>query len=701
MAPALIARTKAVAEIRTNPLEPPPWRGEDPDVDEKLARMRAQGAAESRKLTDAIAESKQLSLRLRNAKRAIRDEHQRSVLLRERMNLILGMARGGSFHWHRPSGEFECDEGVARLYGLAHAEEMKHTHLVTQLDTEDGAAMQFHWSRCVERNVPFEIDVRVPNPMGSRWVSLRARGMDCDASGRPCVIGACVDSTALHIAGEMEGLLEIADAIPQLVWIADAEGHLEYTNERWFEYTGHGVDHLDASSLLLDAVAEPDRLAVRERWLSTVRAGHDLEVEARLVSRTGHVRWFLLRAVPMIGPRGVIVRWAGTCTDIDAQKRAELELTAARDVRDKAMATLGHELRTPLSAISCSVDVARARTPMIARECSTIERQVGRMSRMVEDMFDITRVERGRITLRPRPTDVGVILFDAIEMCSKELAERSHNLETVIEPQLIADADADRLAQVFVNLLSNAAKYTPPGGHITVRAGRGESDIVVEVRDDGVGITSELQARLFEPFVQAENSSARRGGLGIGLSIAKSLVELHGGTIAVASDGHGHGSTFTIRLPQSTALPAVRKTMAKRRETMRRVLLVQDRPDIAGALASVLRDDGFEVAVANDARSAIELSLWSPMDVVLIDTGLQDTDAVTLAYGLRKRLGDRCPRLVAVSSVERPSIAREAKHVFEQWLLPPFDADRVRAVVAGPPPPRSRRRPLSRTKSGV
>jgi PAS domain S-box-containing protein len=668
------------------------------DVDQKLARMRAQLEAESRRLSEAIAESKQLSLRLRNAKRAMSEEQRRSVQLRERMSLVLGMARGGSFHWHRPSGEFECDDGVARLYGLARAEEMDHTHLVSRLDTEDGAAMQFHWNRCIERNVPFEIDVRVPNPVSSRWVSLRARGVECAGSDRPCVIGACVDSTALHIAGETEGLLEIADTIPQLVWIADAEGHLEYTNERWFEYTGQGVDHLNASSLLLDAVAEPDRLAVRERWLSTVRAGHDFEMEARLVSRSGHVRWFLLRAVPMIGPRSVIVRWAGTCTDIDAQKRAELELAAARDVRDHAMATLGHELRTPLSAIACSVQVARATTPTLARECSTIERQVGRMSRMVDDMLDIARVERGRVTLRQRPIDVALVLSDAIDMCAKEIADRSHTLETAIEPRLIVDGDADRLVQVFVNLLSNAAKFTPPGGHLAARAGRGGHDIFVEVRDDGVGITPELQARLFEPFVQAETASTRRGGLGIGLSIAKSLVELHGGTIGVTSDGAGHGSTFTIRLPQSTAVPVARKPAPKPRATVRRVLIVQDNPGVTGALASILREDGYEVAVADDARSAIELSLWSPMDVALIDTGLVDTDGATLAIELRRRLGDRCPRLIAVSAIERPSIAADAESVFEQWITQPLDPERLRAVVAGPHEPRPRRPPFSSAK---
>ncbi|HUQ04701.1 MAG TPA: ATP-binding protein [Kofleriaceae bacterium] len=517
-----------------------------------------------------------------------------------------------------------------------------------------------------------------------------------------CVIGACVDSTALHVAGETEGLLEIADTIPQLVWIADAEGHLEYTNERWLEYTGHGVHHLNASSLLLDVVAEPDRPGVRERWLATVRAGHGLEMEARLVSRTGHLRWFLIRAVPMVGPHGVVLRWAGTCTDIDAQKRSELELAAARDVRDKAMATLGHELRTPLTAISCSVDLARAKAPLVERECSTIERQVGRMSRMVDDMLDTTRVARGRVTLRRRPTDVALVLTDAIEMCSKQLVGRSHSVETSIEPQLIVDADADRLVQVFANVLSNAAKYTRPGGHLAVRAGRGGQDIFVEVRDDGIGIAKELQARLFEPFVQAEASSTRHGGLGLGLSIAKGLVELHGGTIAVTSDGPDRGSTFTIRLPRSTIAPKADQMLVEPGVTSRRrVLVVDDSTDVTALLGDLLRREGYEVAIAHDARSAIELAVWSPMDVALIDASLPETDGFTLAQELRRRLADRCPRLVAIAGNGRPRTTPDARTVFEQWLTQPFDLDRVRAVVAAPRRPRRSRAASSRAKRGA
>ncbi|MBZ0232119.1 MAG: PAS domain-containing protein [Deltaproteobacteria bacterium] len=648
--------------------------------DEKLARLRERLEAETQRLKASIAEAKQLGMRL---------------------EAVLAVSRAGTFHWHAPTGAFDCDERVARLFGVESLAAMTHTHLLTGVDEEHADAMQARWRDLAERGVPLDIEVRVRGPGGAaRWVGLVARSFACDERGPACIVGACAETTAIRAQLEAERSQRIADSIPQLVWLAGADGQLEYANERWLEYTGHSPER-DELAAVLDAFAEEDRLRVRERWLHAVRAGRELEMEARLVARDGRPRWFLVRAVPMAGPGGVIARWAGTCTDIDAHVRAEQELRAARDARDTAIATLGHELRTPLTTMNVTLDLVRARAPAMVRECSTIERQVSRMTRMVDDMLDLARVTGGRVRLTKRPTDLGAVLNDAVEACTTPLRERMHTVVLAVDPHLIVDGDHDRLVQVFVNLVSNAAKYTPPQGHITVSAQREGGDVIAEVRDDGIGIAPELLAHLFEPFVQGTTSSERSGGLGLGLSIARSLVELHGGSIRAKSKGLHTGTTFSVRLPASAIAPVrAQRVMVDARSTpRRRVLIVDDSPEVTEMLGDLLRLEGHEVSVAHDPTSAIELAAGAQPDVALIDIRMPGMDGATLARKLHARLGAACPRLIAVSGFEPPVGDDTTPGVFERWITKPFDVHLLRALVAGPGR-RRRRRASTRPKRG-
>ena len=622
-------------------------------------------------------------------------------LLGARMEALLAVSRGGTFHWHGPTGAFDCDASVARLFGVRAAEELTPARLLDLVHVEDREAIRSRWRALAERSVPLECEVRVGGPDDRvRWLRVAARGLACVEGGPPCVVGAFAETTALHCVADAERARGIADGIPQLVWLAGADGQLEYANERWSEYTGHAVAH-PPTAALLDVFAEEDRMRVRERWLHAVRSGHELEMEARLVSRDGIPRWFLLRAVPMVGPGGVIARWAGTCTDIDAHMRAEQELTAARDARDKAIATLGHELRTPLTTINVTLDLMRARVPAIDRECTTIARQVSRMSHMVDDMLDLARVAGGRVRLTRRAIDLGAVLHDAVEACATPLRERLHTVALDLDPHLVVDGDHDRLVQVFVNLVSNAAKYTPPQGHITVRAGRRGGDLVVEVRDDGIGIAPELLGHLFQPYVQGETSSERSGGLGLGLSIAQSLVELHGGTIRAASDGLHCGTTVTVRLPASTLAPARGRPGAGAASATphRRVLVIDDSPEVTEMLGELLRLEGHEVVAAHDPASALDLAASSRFDVAMIDIRMPGMDGATLARELRAGLGAACPRLVAVSGFDAPAEADGVRGLFERWITKPFDVHLVRALVAAPGRGR-RRRASTRPKRG-
>lgn len=512
----------------------------------KLAELNAQLEAETLRLKETLTETRDLASRLDKAKDGLRKEQHQTLLLGERLHALVEVARAGSFLWHEPSGSFSCDEGVARLYGIERAAEMDHTHLVSRLVVEDRVAMQSHWDRCLADAIPFELEVRAADvAQRPRWIAVTGRPYVAEGSGERSIVGACADASATHDLAEAR---QVTDTIAQLVWIARADGTLEYVNDRWLDYTGRAPPSLDGPPLV-DAFTPDDRPRFQERWLSTVREGRALEIEARMIAREGDVRWFLVRAVPMAGASGVIHRWTGTCTDIDALKRVERELAIDRDTRDKAIVTLGHELRTPLATIGMNVELVRNRTTGAEHECSTIERQVSRLTHMIDDTLDVSRAAAGRIALHRRPTDVSQVLVDAFHMCGAQFREQSHSVVTAIDPDLVVDGEPERLLQVFVNLLSNAAKYTPPHGHIAIRAERRKAGIQVEISDDGIGIATELQPRLFEPWVQGRSSSNRSGGLGLGLSIARSLVELHGGTIVVASDGPGRGSRFTVTLP--------------------------------------------------------------------------------------------------------------------------------------------------------
>lgn len=620
-------------------------------------------------------------------------------LLGARMEAVLAASRGGTFHWHAPTGAFDCDASVARLFGVGVAKELTPARLLDLVHVDDREGLRSRWCALAKRAVPFELEVRVGGPEGrARWLHLAARGVACIEDGPPCIVGACAETTALHCVADAERARGIAEGIPQLAWLAGADGQIEYANERWSEYTGHELTHAPTAALL-DVFAEEDRMRVRERWLHAVRSGHELEMEARLVARDGIPRWFLLRAVPMVGPGGVIARWAGTCTDIDAHMRAEQELMAARDARDKAIATIGHELRTPLTTINVTLDLLRARVPAIDRECATIARQVGRMSRMVDDMLDLARVAGGRVRLTKRAIDLGAVLHDAVEACATPLRERLHTVAMELDPHLIVDGDHDRLVQVFVNLVSNAAKYTPPQGHISVRAGRRRGDIVVEVSDDGIGIAPELLAQLFQPFVQGEPSSDRAGGLGLGLSIASSLIELHGGTIRAASDGLHRGTTVTVRLPASAAALGRAADATISATPRRHVLVIDDSPEVTEMLGELLRLEGHAVVAAHDPASALALAASTRFDVAMIDIRMPGMDGATLARELQTRLGVACPRLIAVSGFDAPTDAEGAPGVFERWITKPFDVHLVRAIVAGAGR-RRRRRASTRPKRG-
>jgi PAS domain S-box-containing protein len=444
------------------------------------------------------------------------------------------------------------------------------------------------------------------------------------------------------------------DAMPQLGWTATPAGFLDHYNDGWYAFTGKTYEEMRGWGW--QSVHDPALLPqVIERWKRALATGTPFEMEFTLRRHDGARRWFLTRAVPLRDAAGEIIRWVGINTDIHEQKTVEEEKArlleaaeAANRAKDEFLAMLGHELRNPLAPIVTAVQLMKLRSPAPSRERDVIERQAKHLVRLVDDLLDVSRVVRGKIDLHPRPLLLADLLAKAIEVASPAIEKAEHQLALDLAPGLWVSADEIRLTQVFSNLLTNAAKYTPPRGHLSVQAHREGDEVLVTVRDDGIGIEADLLPRVFDLFVQGARGIDRsEGGLGLGLALVRTLTELHGGQVSAFSDGRGQGSEFTVSLPSIPAPPAQApaQTTSAAPGKRRRVLVVDDNADAAALLAALLREAGHEVAAAHDALSAESLLQEFAPEVAVLDLGLPVVDGIELG----RRLRARDPRVVLIA----------------------------------------------------
>ena len=363
------------------------------------------------------------------------------------------------------------------------------------------------------------------------------------------------------------------------------------------------------------------------------------------------------------------------------------ELEAASRAKDEFLAMLGHELRNPLSPIVTALELMKLRG---SDQESSRERQVTHLVRLVDDLLDISKITRGQIELRKETVEVAAVLAKAVELASFLLEKRSHHLTIEVKPGLRWHGDPARLAQVVANLLTNAARYTQAGGRIQLWAAEEGAGLAIGVKDNGIGIPPEVLPRVFDLFFQGKRNVDRaEGGLGIGLTLVKNLVALHGGRMEASSGGPGQGSEFVIRLPatspplpaapaQIDALPAPQPAAGKKR-----VLVVDDNEDAAELLGEMLRTVGHEVAVVNDPIAALTLLDEFRPEVAVLDIGLPVMDGYELAMKMRvTKAGAGC-RLIALTGYGQDhDRARSAQAGFAVHLVKPVDLDRLLAIVA-------------------
>jgi two-component system CheB/CheR fusion protein len=441
-----------------------------------------------------------------------------------------------------------------------------------------------------------------------------------------------------------------------------------------------------------ERVHPADREGVRARTLRGAERLEPLEMEYRIVRPDGTMRILDAWVTFERAADGKTTRAFGTCQDITERRQVELDLQEADRRKDEFLAMLAHELRNPLAPILNGVELIERLGPgheeLVAKYHTIIARQARHMKRLLDDLLDVSRVSQGKIQLHKESVDLNALLLQAIEASRPAVLEKRHTLTMTLATQpLVLEADPTRMVQVFANLINNATKYTNVGGHITVTSSVEKGEAVVSVRDDGVGMTPELLTRAFDLFVQETRSLDRaQGGLGIGLTLARTLVRMHGGSVRAFSEGLGRGSELVVRVPlapPSEPLPAGQEAAARERAGVTlRVLIVDDNVDAATVLGQLVGMLGHDVALAEDGPAALAAAAATPPDLILLDIGLPGMDGYEVAARLRAA-GQTRAALVALTGYGREGDVQRSRDAgFDHHLVKPVDLAQLQRIIA-------------------
>jgi PAS domain S-box-containing protein len=436
-----------------------------------------------------------------------------------------------------------------------------------------------------------------------------------------------------------------------------------------------------------------DQPAVMENIDEAVRERVPFELEHRVRRIDGSLGWTISRAIPIFDDDDTLVEWIGMASDITERRRLEESLRQADRRKDEFLATLAHELRNPLAPILNSLHLMK-KTGIsdvqlrAAREI--VERQVNHMVRLVDDLMEVSRITLGQINLRLEKVGLRETIADALEAAGPVIDANRHALSVELPADfLFVNGDATRLSQVFQNLLLNAAKYTPPGGRISLRTECMGAEVRVSVHDTGIGIAKELQSRVFDLFTRVHpEERTKTSGLGIGLALAKQLVEGHGGHLELRSEGPGSGSEFIVSLPlcSSTARTGHAVDAAyvsSAGQSTKRVLVVDDNKDAAESLAMLLQLDGYTLYIAESGNQALKDFADFRPEVVLLDIGLPDLSGYEVARRIRESAqGDRVLLIALTGWGQAEDKRRAIEAGFDEHLTKPIDPDILRALLA-------------------
>jgi len=606
-----------------------------------------------------------------------------------------------AFIWtSTPSGDLEYCNHRLLDYSQRSITELAGDGWLALVHPDDLERTRASWAHAIETGESHEIEYRLhcAHDGSYRWFLVRGEPMR-DRSG--AVVRWCGTACDVERHRQLEQALEFSDLLLRrsqrsahvgsfLVEIPDladrSQDRTQWSDElyRIFGYEPGAIE--PGVSAAIPRTHPDDRERITAAVSGALQNQKSFEVEHRIL-RDGSVRTVYTWGEFELGSP---LRVWGTCQDVTEQRHATTELREADRRKNEFLAILAHELRNPLAPIRQSVVVAqspRASEVQRQRAFEIIERQVAHMARLLEDLLEASRISHGRLDLRREPTKLGTALLTAIETARPVIEARSHALTVdVPEESIWVDADPIRLAQIFTNLLTNAAKYTDPHGRIRLSV-RMEGELAtISVRDNGVGIGPELLPRVFDMFSQADPALERaQGGLGIGLALARGLVALHGGNIEARSEGLHRGSEFIVRLPILDMRSDRAEVPGRRVEEPRkniRILVADDNPDAADSLAMTLRLVGHEVEIAHDGRQALAIAGIYHPDTALIDIGMPELNGYELARRIRAEPWGRNVRLYAVTGWGQEEDRRRALEAgFDEHLTKPVDPAHLIALI--------------------
>jgi PAS domain S-box-containing protein len=531
------------------------------------------------------------------------------------------------------------------------------------------------------------------------WVSLTVSPI-ADETGTVVAASKIVRDVTprVHAEAERERFVKVLENSPDFIGMCDLQGVPFFVNRAGLEVVGLESLEQAKQTPVAEFFFPEDRTRIIGEFFPQVLRDGQGEIEIRFRHfKTGAARWMAYKVLTLTDHTGAPTGFATVSQDVTERKARAENLIEADRRKNEFLAMLAHELRNPLAPLSNAVRAIRRREPgdehTVAVATEILDRQIQQMSRLVNDLLDASRISRGRIELLRAPIALRPVIEEAIETVRPLVARFEHTLTTTLPPEEIyVDGDAGRLSQVIGNLLANAAKFTDKGGRIWLSAGREGDEVVIRVRDTGIGIAPEHLQTLFDMFVQVDTAIERsRDGLGIGLTLVKKLVELHGGTVQVHSPGPGCGSEFTVRL---AALPAATESQAPDRRApaavdsvARRVLVVDDSHDAAESLAMLLEFEGHEIYKAHDGADAVKVAERVRPDIVLMDVGLPILTGYEACRRIRDHAWGAPIVMVAITGWGQDEDREQSRRAgFDLHLVKPVDHDELLRVVGSARP---------------
>ena len=647
--------------------------------------------------------------------RDVTERKQAEVKLRESENLYRAIGETLDY------GIWVCDPNGRNLYA---SDSFLHLVDLTQeecsefgwgnvLHPDDAERTIAAWNECVRTEGTWDIEHRFRGVDGN-WHPILARGVAVRDSSGQIVSWAGINldisrqkRTESELRQSEERYRYLAELIPQLVWTASPEGALLDVNQRWLDFTG--LTYTQAQTGDWQTIVHPDdRLTLSKCWQAVQEAGTYYRAEGRMRRSDSVYRWHLHQAVPLKNEQGQVLKWFGTATDIDDQKRLEQQRAKilqqeqnareaaenANRIKDEFLAILSHELRSPLNPIlgwSRLLQTHKLDEAQTAEALKTIERNAKLQAELIEDLLDVSRILQGKLRLTVAPVVLTTVIQAAIETVRLSANAKAIQIQTRLEPEINCVAgDANRLQQVVWNLLSNAVKFTPAEGRIDICLEQLDAHAQVTVADTGKGISPDFLPSVFDYFRQAEGATTRSvGGLGLGLAIVRQLVELHGGTIRAESAGEGQGATFIVRLPLMPA-PSSTPQAANTADVCPNlkgvnVVVVDDDTDARALTTFLLEQCGAMVTAVASAEEAFTAITQLKPDVLVSDIGMPTVDGYMLMRQVRTlpvERGGHTPAIALTAYAGETDYQRAIAAGFQQHLAKPVEPATLITAIA-------------------